>query len=429
MKNDLFFENEKTFSSSILIVGVDIGKNKHYAKAVSADGKFITKKAYWFNNRKKSIRGFIEEVKKWVNTAHCDSFVIALEPTGPYWIPLAGYVENIGIRVLLINPFWVRRSKEMYDNSPQKSDGKDALLIARLAKEGKYMVKIFLEEKEEELRTLTEYRAWLIQKKTEIINKTRSLLAEFYPEYEDSFSKLDGRTSLAILSKYPIPDLLLEADIDKLTDLITENSSHRLGREKVLELIENARESIGRKKGSGAGRLVLSWQARELKILLNHIEEIEKKINDLMISMPMYEILKSIPGVSTVTIASIISATGDLCKYHSEKEVLKVLGLNLYELSSGQFKGRRHITKRGNSYARACLFEAASGMCKTTGIFREKYLELRKKGKAFQVAVTALSCRLVKLMFVLVKKKMRFDKDIFSGTAGQNEGKLMRAAA
>jgi transposase len=61
-----------------------------------------------------------------------------MEPTGHYWLNLGHFLKDEGIRLVLVNPFHVKRSKELDDNSPTKNDRKDPRTIAKLVIDGRY---------------------------------------------------------------------------------------------------------------------------------------------------------------------------------------------------------------------------------------------------------------------------------------------------
>lgn len=64
--------------------------------------------------------------------------IFGIEPTGHYWFTLAEYLEHQGIKLAVVNPHHVSKSKELEDNSPTKNDYKDAKVIADLVRNGKY---------------------------------------------------------------------------------------------------------------------------------------------------------------------------------------------------------------------------------------------------------------------------------------------------
>ena len=61
--------------------------------------------------------------------------VLGLEPTGHYWFCLASWLIANGISVVQVNPYAVKQTKEVEDNSQSKDDRKDPKLIANLVKD------------------------------------------------------------------------------------------------------------------------------------------------------------------------------------------------------------------------------------------------------------------------------------------------------
>ena len=63
----------------------------------------------------------------------------------------------------MTNPMHVKRSKELDDNLPTKHDRKDALVIARLVKDGRFSYPRILKEMEAELRVGSTFRGKLTE--------------------------------------------------------------------------------------------------------------------------------------------------------------------------------------------------------------------------------------------------------------------------
>ena len=55
--------------------------------------------------------------------------VLGLEPTGHYWFALAAWLITAGISAVQVNPYAVKQSKEIEDNSQLKDDRKDPIAI------------------------------------------------------------------------------------------------------------------------------------------------------------------------------------------------------------------------------------------------------------------------------------------------------------
>ena len=53
--------------------------------------------------------------------------IVGCEPTGCYWLTFQKYLKDHGVKLVTINPYSVKCSKELDDNSPEKSDLKDPM--------------------------------------------------------------------------------------------------------------------------------------------------------------------------------------------------------------------------------------------------------------------------------------------------------------
>ena len=150
-----FSKNEKLsfISDDMLIIGCDIGSETHYARAIDTRGRELSKKALAFGN---DAEGF-QKTRDWaVQLAAANDkkqIVLGLEPTGHYWFCLAAWMVANGISVVQVNPYAVKQTKELEDNSQQKDDRKDPKLIANLVKDGNYGMPYLPEKVYAELRS------------------------------------------------------------------------------------------------------------------------------------------------------------------------------------------------------------------------------------------------------------------------------------
>lgn len=100
--------------------------------------------------------------------------VLGLEPMGHYWSALATLMTSEGISVVQVNPYVVKQSKDIEDNSQLKDDRKNLKLIANLVKYANYGM---LHLTEDIIRN---------------INRLNREMKIFFPEYVDAFGKLEG---------------------------------------------------------------------------------------------------------------------------------------------------------------------------------------------------------------------------------------------
>ena len=93
---------------------------------------------------------------------------------------LAAYLQAHGIPFIMVNPHHVNRSKELDDNLQTKNDQKDALVIARLMRDGRFSYPRILEGVEAELRNGTTLRAKIQEDVNALQNRMIRWLDRFF---------------------------------------------------------------------------------------------------------------------------------------------------------------------------------------------------------------------------------------------------------
>ena len=161
-----YTQNEKIeqVTDSTMVVGVDIGSQIHYARAFDNRGRELTKRIFSFHN---DLEGF-NSFNLWAETLKTENkktaVLIGCEPTGHYWFAFAKYVNDHQKRLVMVNPFSVKKIKELDDNSPKKTDSKDPKTIAKLVVDGRYSIPYMPEGIYAEIRDLVYSREpiWII---------------------------------------------------------------------------------------------------------------------------------------------------------------------------------------------------------------------------------------------------------------------------
>jgi transposase len=120
-----------------LVVGIDIAQQTHVARAVNFRG-IIIGEALSFTNDEDGFSTLLQWIHK-LQTAHqLSAAIVGMEPTGHYWLNVSRWLAARQFEVVLVNPHLVKKNKENRDNTPSKSDKKDALVIADMVKNGYY---------------------------------------------------------------------------------------------------------------------------------------------------------------------------------------------------------------------------------------------------------------------------------------------------
>ena len=128
----------------------------------------------------------------------------------------------------------------------------------------------------------------------------------------------------------------------------------------------------------------------QLETIDGFTAEIEAEMEVTLGRIPCSTRILSIKGLGTVSVAGLIGEVGDFSKFRTQSEIMKLAGLDLYEISSGKRKGQRRISKRGRSLLRKILYYAAIQMIRKNGIMYDYYARLTGRGMLRLKALVAV---------------------------------------
>jgi transposase len=422
MKNQT---NQKleAITTGTLIVGVDVAKSLQWARFVDYRGMEVGKALSFSNNRKgfESIVARIKEVVKLkVFKEPITNILIGMEPTGHYWKTLAYYLIKLGYTVVGVNPFHTKKAKELDDNSPTKSDQKDALTIARLVKDGRYFNPYMPEDIYAELRVLTNTRVSILKRNNNLKNTITAILDEYFPEITTVFKNpLTGKASRQILKSCPFPSLILELGEDSVLGEIRKSVRRTVGIKKVRELIKVAEESIGVDYGLESAKLRLNMLIDELELIEKQLDEVESAMEKMLNSTGYTEKILGIKGIGVVSAASFFGEVGDPMRFNNARQIANYAGYNLVEDSSGKSKSGTCISKRGRKQLRSILYKMAFTMVGQNPEMKALYWHLtNRKNNPLKKkqALIVISKKIITIIFSLIKKQEQYKPELVLGT-------------
>lgn len=144
------------------------------------------------------------------------------------------------------------------------------------------------------------------------------------------------------------------------------------------------------------------------------IEKIEAQLCNLSAESfdDLYKLALSIKGIGPATATALLIATNGCTNFDNVKQLAKFLGVCPTQNESGKsIRGRRSLAKTGAKEVRALLYMAARSARKFNLVCKDLYERLRSRGKCHQVAMNAVSHKLVKQFFVVVTKQVPFDNE------------------
>ncbi|OFZ63539.1 MAG: hypothetical protein A2328_11390 [Bdellovibrionales bacterium RIFOXYB2_FULL_36_6] len=389
-------------NEKVMIATIDIGmtKNTGYWRYNN-----ISIKPFEFANNADGFKRFWQKIwtAKIINRA--DNVIIGFEPTGSYEQPLIHYLINKPVKLVQINPTHTKRVKELNDNSPLKTDKKDPEVIADIIQLGHYLSLVVPKGSSAQLRNLVNSRESTIKNRTMSINRLHRSVYMIFPEFLEVMKTVSSKSSMYLLKHYSTPFDIINLGLESLACCLRKTSRGRFSIEHAERLYNAANNSVGIKEGVDSIVMGIQQIIKEISLFNDFINEIETKMNHYLKEIPESQYILSIKGIGEVTTAGIIGEVGDFNDFHNQRAIIKLAGLNLYEVSSGDQKGIRHISKRGRSLLRKILFFASLNVVRKNGIMHEYYHRLIDNGMIKKKALIAVSRKLLKLIFSLARKK------------------------
>lgn len=393
--------NEKT-----LIVTVDIGKTTNTGYGRCPNRTEI--KPFEFFNNGQGFKKFWDRIVQAKEANHLEEIVVGFESTGSYGEPLQHFLMKRSVVLVQVNPMHTKRLKELQGNSPNKTDRKDPRVIADIIELGHALTVVIPEGVAAELRRLTHARERATRRRTALFNQVQDSVFIIFPEFLQVMRDIKTRSAQYLLRHYPCPEDVVQCGLENLSFILRRISRGKLKKESVQALYAVAGHSVGLQEGRQAILLEIQEILSGIESADKFIEKLEQEMASLLPEIPYSHSILSLKGIGEVTAAGLIGEVGDFSKFHTLSEVLKMAGLNLFEISSGKHKGDRHITKRGRSLLRRILFFAALNTVRKGGVMYDTYQRHLGKGMPRMKALVAVERKLLGILFALARDHSEF---------------------
>jgi len=252
-----------------------------------------------------------------------------------------------------------------------------------------------------DLHQLVGLRQRLVQERTARYNLLHQSVDLLFPEFAAVFRDVTGPNARRVLRRFPTPAATLAQPPDAMRRRLSEDGRVQASVAKLARLQAVAEQSIGTCEGTAGLEYALDDTLLELDSLDARVKQVEAEISRLLTQVDETPILTSLVGPMTAAI--ILGETGGIRQYSCAAAVLKLAGLNLCQISSGQYRGDRHISQMGRPLLRQALYLAALQHTHAGTPLYPYYAELLRRGKPKPVALIAVCCRLVRLLYALVR--------------------------
>lgn len=407
----------RRITENTLVVGADIAKKIHVARCVDFRGIELGKDCV-FHNDHEGLTKLAQWMKELGQTHEKTDIVFGIEPTGHYWFPLAAFLKEQGIQIVLVNPHHVNKTKDIEDNSQTKSDYKDAKVIADLIRNGKYSEPNLPTKEYAELRILMNLREKVMVNVTQVKARVTGWFDRYFPEYPQVFKNWEGKASLMAMKQFPTPEEVISIGVRGVLAHWKTEIKQGIGIKRAERLYAAAMVSIGLTEGLGAARIELTILLEQYELYSKQQEQIMIEAMQILKNLPGTQEMLSIPGIGVLTIAGFLAEVGDLSQYDHGQQIIRLAGLNLTENSSGKRKGKTGISKRGRSRLRGLLFRAILPLVATNTEFKalhEHFTTRSDNPLKKKQSLIALCGKLIRILYTLGTQQKEYDASAVLG--------------
>ncbi len=401
-----------TITEKTLVVGIDVGSETHYARAFDWRGYEYSAKAFRFSNTEAGFASFLTWMQDIAKDNGKQAVLPGMEPTGHYWFELGKFLQDNGLKPVLVNPHHVKKSKELDDNNPSKNDRKDPKVIAGLINEGRFSYPYLPEGIYAELRSASNLRFQAQEELTRVMNRIARWFSIYFPEYKDVYGKKDSKSGIMVLEQAPLPADIKALGVDGVNKIWRDAKLRGAGLKRAKKLVEAAEHSIGSQEGLTAARMEIKNLLADYKTYSSRLDELVELIDKLMTEIPYVDKLLQIKGVGIKTVSGFVAEVGDIRRFDNPKQIQKLAGYALVEDSSGKHQGETRISRRGRKRLRYLLFEAALSLVGKNKEFRELhdyYTHRPENPLKKKQSLVAVACKFLRVAYKILTTGVDYD--------------------
>lgn len=391
------------------IVSIDVSKGKSDYQAF----KEMNVKYTGSRSIKHTKEGFdeivslVREMEKKLETEVC----VVYEATGVYHRVLKKVLEDNNIKQFIINPLLSAKTRKNDSLRSPKTDKLDPKSIAKTY----YSHSLHNSHKPEtiyhELRELSRYYEDILVHLRKDKVAFRAQLDVVFPGYDTLYDDLYGPVALAVIEKYPHPEMLQKKKINTVSKVIHSKTCHRQAMSDTMadKAIEYSKTIYSGCDKDDIEVLILQ---RFIKKLKEDMAEAERTIGEMIKlaqELPDFSIIKSIPGIGDNLAARIIAELGDMTRFKKKNELVAFAGLDPRISESGQNDGdHMHITKKGNKRLRCLLYLAVTcsiRLKRDDNSIKDFYIKKKQQSNPMcsKAAKTACASKLVRIIYSMCK--------------------------
>ena len=421
------------------IVGIDLADKKQMVVVCDHDSKVLARRT--FRCKAWDLGAALDWAAERGAGAGFAGVTVACEPTGHRWRVLGQLAAERGLSFVCVQPMVSSGARRSEDLTNDKTDEKDAVLIARLTAQLRCYLPEPVDETWGRLRHLGVRREQLLEEHVSCVQQIRDLLECVWPAAletaQQPFKSQSWVAALSVVMGRDGGDLSRTRRLGpaRFETAVRKEITRRGGTKPCLRILRNLYAATDDPAGVLAHRAGaferIAWLIEDWDTARTKLVDVEARMVATLDELALTDLVCSIDGLSAVGAAAILAETGDLHRFTSARAVVKHAGLAPRERLSGTFTGRARLTGAGRPGLRAAAWRAVWGALHNNEVYAERYRHLTtrevNKLKAPQ-AQTVIAAAILRQLHAVVTTRRAWDPEI--ATHGiTHTGRDNRAAA
>lgn len=405
------------------IVGIDLADRKQMVVVCDHDSRVLARRT--FRCKAWDLGSALDWALDRATRAGFQSVTVACEPTGHRWRVLAQLAAERAMPFVCVQPAassWARRTEDL---TSDKTDDKDAVLIARLVAGLRCYLPEAVDETWGRLRHLGARRAQLVDAHTGSVQQIRDLLECVWPAAlataKQPFKSVTWVAAMRVLM------LRDGGDLARTRRLGRARFEHQVRAEVVrrgrirpsLRILNKLWAALDDPAGVEAHRSGgferIGWILSDWEAARANQVEVEQRMVDALDQLGLTRLVTSIDGLSPVGAAAILAETGDLTRFTSARAIVKLAGLAPRERLSGTFAGKARLSGAGRPGLRTAAWRAVWGCLQNNTVYiaRYRHLTTREHNRLKPTqAQTVIAAALLRQMWAVVTTRRAWDPAI-----------------
>ena len=405
------------------IVGIDLADRKQMVVVCDHDSRVLARRT--FRCKAWDLAAALDWASDRAVRAGFAGLTVACEPTGHRWRVLGQLASDRGLPFVCVQPAASAYARRTEDLTSDKTDDKDAVLIARLTAQLRCYLPEPVDPTWGRLRHLGARREQLLESHTRCVQQIRDLLECVWPAaLEAAAQPFKSTTWVAALTVIVARDdgnlaRTRRLGLDRFTRLVRAEVTRRGKAKPCLRIVRKVFAAVTATAGvvehrqaalERIGWILTDWERARTDQMV-----VENRMVAVLGQLGLTDLACSIDGLSPVGAASILAETGDLRRFTSARAVVKLAGLAPRERMSGTFAGKTRLSGAGRPRLRVAAWRAVWGCLQNNRVYAARYRHLTSREvnrlKPTQ-AQTVVAAAILRQLYAVVATGQAWDPDI-----------------